>query len=102
MIIEPSTFTSRVMNISTSAAYISTSISFGPASGKFSASSAARVLAGANKDTEMVLALPTSMASAMVSPSARPRPSTSEPKIPVAAEGTITFRMASQCVVPMP
>ncbi|MDP0880613.1 ATP-binding cassette domain-containing protein, partial [Klebsiella variicola] len=37
-----------------SMAYINTSTSFGPASGKFSASKAAKVLAGANSDKEML------------------------------------------------
>ena len=42
------------------------------------------------------------MASAIVSPSARPKPSTSAPKIPVAAVGSMTLRIASHFVVPMP
>ena len=90
------------MASSTSAAYISTSTSRLPASGKFSASSAASVLAGENSDRLIWLELPTSIASAIVSPSARPKPSTSAPKMPVAAVGSMTFRIASQRVAPIP
>jgi hypothetical protein len=50
----------------------------------------------------MWFAFPISMASAMVSPRARPKPSTSAPKIPVDAAGSITFRIASHRVAPIP
>src|SRR5262249_17792301 len=102
MIAPPATLTSKVMASRTSAAYISTETSRGPASGKFSASNAARVLAGEKSERLSWFELPISIASAMVSPSARPKPSTSAPKIPVAAVGSMTFRIASHRVVPMP
>ena len=47
----PNIFTTRVIASSTSAAYIRTRISFGPASGKLLASRAARVLAGEKSET---------------------------------------------------
>ena len=50
----------------------------------------------------MTLALPASMASAIVSPRARPNPRMIAPKIPVAAVGTKIARIASQRVAPMP
>ena len=102
MIASPSALTISVMASRTSAAYISTWTSFGPASGKLSASRAASVLAGEKSERLIWFELPISIASAMVSPSARPKPSTSAPKMPVDAAGSITLRMASQRVVPMP
>ncbi len=64
--------------------------------------SEASVLAGANSDRLTWLELPISIASAIVSPSARPRPSTSALAMPPAAVGSITLRIASHRVVPMP
>ena len=60
------------------------------------------MLAGENSDQLIWFELPISMASAMVSPSARPKPSTSEAKMPLEAVGSITFMIASHLVVPMP
>ena len=76
--------------------------SIAPASGKFEASSDASVLAGENSDRLIWLLLPISMASAMVSPSARPKPSTRAARMPDDAVGSMTFSIASQRVVPMP
>ena len=98
----PTTFTTRVMARSTKAAYIKAPTSSLPASGKWLASSAASVFAGENIDQLMTLALPASMARAIVSPSARPKPRITAPKIPVEAVGTITARIASQRVAPSP
>jgi hypothetical protein len=98
----PATLTSSVMASSTSAAYISASTSAGPASGKCEASSAASVSAGAKSERVTWLELPISMASAIVSPSARPKPSTMALKIPPAAVGTRTLRITSQRVAPIP
>ena len=102
MIISPATLTISVMASSTRAAYMSTSTSRLPASGKFSASRAASVLAGAKSERLIWLELPISIARAIVSPSARPKPSTSAPKMPVAAVGSMTLRIASHLVVPSP
>src|SRR5262249_4380128 len=102
MIHSPATLTTSVMARRTRAAYISTWASRGPASGKFRASRAASVFAGANNDSVSWFEFPMSIASAIVSPRARPKPSTSAPKIPVAAVGSMTPRMASQRVAPMP
>jgi hypothetical protein len=60
------------------------------------------VLAGEKSERLIWFELPISMASAMISPSARPNPRTSAPKIPVDAVGSITFRIASQRVAPIP
>src|SRR6516165_2280837 len=70
MIQVPRMFTARVMASSTRAAYIKASISIGDASGNLLARSAAKVLEGASTDQEMLLTLPTSIARAIVSPSA--------------------------------
>src|SRR4029079_17138622 len=70
--------------------------------GKWLASNAASVLAGEKIDQLTTVALPASMASAIVSPSARPKPRMTAPKIPVEAVGTITARIASQRVAPSP
>src|SRR5262249_53349844 len=72
MIMPPATLTSSVIASRTSAAYMSTWTSRGPASGKFSARSAASVLAGEKRDRLSWFGFPVSIASAMVSPSARP------------------------------
>src|SRR5262249_27809799 len=82
MMVSPIRLTTRVMASRISAAYISTCASRGPASGKLSARSAARVLAGENSERLIWFELPISMARAMVSPRARPNPRTSAPKIP--------------------
>src|SRR5262249_5731015 len=66
------------------------------ASGNLLASRAARVLAGANTDTLSDGTLPTSMARAMVSPMARPKPRMIEPYTPRLAVGSSTDRMVSQ------
>src|SRR5208283_1680054 len=76
----PAAFTNRVMTSSTAAAYISRLTSLGPASGNAFASMAARVLAGENNEMLITLWFPNSIASAMVSPSARPNASTTPPK----------------------
>src|SRR5262249_5135039 len=102
MIASPTTFTSSVIASNTSAAYISTCVSRGPASGKFSASNAASVLAGENSERLSWFELPISIASAMVSPSARPNARTNAPKMPVDAVGSMTRKIASQRVAPMP
>src|SRR5262249_46364530 len=90
----PSAFTSKVMPRSTSAAYISAPTSILPASGKLLARRAARVWAGENTERLITLEFPASIARAMVSPSARPKPRTTEPKMPVAAVGMNTARIA--------
>src|SRR5208337_5415196 len=86
----------------TVAAYINTPTSLGLASGKAFANKAASVLAGENSDTLITFAFPTSIASAMVSPSARPNASTIPPKVPLDAVGRVTAKIASQRVAPSP
>src|SRR5262249_35191281 len=102
MMASPAMFTINVMASSTRAAYMSTATSRGPASGKFSASSAASVLAGEKSERLNWFEFPMSIASAIVSPSARPKPRTSAPNMPVDAVGSITLRIASQRVAPIP
>src|SRR5262249_37797650 len=94
--------TTRVMASRTNAAYIRTGISLGLASGKLLANSAAKVLAGENNDTVNRLAFPTSIASAIVSPKARPKPSTIPPNMPREAVGNRTPRIVSHLVAPRP
>src|SRR5262249_44940870 len=98
----PMTFTRRVIASSTSAAYMRAPTSTAPASGKWFARSAASVLAGENIDQLITFALPASIASAIVSPSARPNPRMTAPRMPVDAVGTMTARIASQRVAPRP
>ena len=94
--------TMRVIPSRTSAAYISAPTSAVLASAKWLVSNAARVLAGENSDQLITLALPASIASAIVSPSARPKPRLIAPKMPVAAVGMKIARIASQRVSPIP
>ncbi len=86
----------------TRAAYMSALTSIWPASGKLEARSEAKVFAGEKSERLIWLALPISMASAMVSPRARPNPSTKAARIPEEAVGSMTLRIASQRVVPIP
>src|SRR5476651_362880 len=58
------------------------------------------VLAGAKSDALIWLLLPTSMASAIVSPMARPNASTAAPKMPLAAIGREICRITSHRVAP--
>src|SRR5476651_358217 len=58
------------------------------------------VLAGAKSDALIWLLLPTSMASAIVSPMARPRARMAAPKMPLAAIGREICRITSQRVAP--
>ena len=82
--------------------FMSTGISLGLASGKLFANSAANVFAGENNETVSRLAFPTSIAKAIVSPNARPKPSTIPPNIPREAVGRITPSMVSHLVAPSP
>src|SRR5262249_55048132 len=77
----PRMFTTSVIARRISAAYISTPTCRAPASGKLFARSAASVFAGEKSDTLIWFALPTSIASAIVSPSARPSARRMPPKM---------------------
>jgi len=59
-------------------------------------------LAGENNEIDNWFEFPTSIARAIVSPSARPNPSTIAPNSPRAAVGRITLRIVSQRVAPRP
>src|SRR5213078_1776843 len=60
------------------------------------------VVPGASSDEPMRCALPMTKVTAMVSPSARPRPSMMPPIMPVRAYGTTTCQITSQVVAPRP
>ncbi len=100
--IEPMMFTKSVIARSTIAAYMSTATSFLAASGKLFARRAARVFAGEKSERLMRLALPTSMARAMVSPRARPKARMTAATMPLAAVGRMTASIVSQRVAPIP
>src|SRR5262249_34388984 len=76
---DPMPLTSMVMAKSARAAYMRAPTSTCDASGKRFANMAASVSPGANTDHSMLGALPTSIARAMVSPSARPKARMIEP-----------------------
>ena len=60
------------------------------------------VVPGASSEELMRCALPMTKVTAMVSPSARPRPSMMPPTMPVRAYGTTTCQITSQVVAPRP
>ena len=60
------------------------------------------MLPGDESDQLNTFALPASIASAIVSPKARPNPSTRAPKMPPEAVGSVTRKMTSQRVAPRP
>ena len=62
----------------------------------------AMVEPGSKIEAERRLALPTTKVTAMVSPSARPRPSMTAPMMLTPACGRSTWRTTSQVVQPMP
>ena len=62
----------------------------------------AMVELGSKIEADRRLALPTTKVTAIVSPSARPRPSMIAPMIETAACGTSTWRTTSQVVQPIP
>ena len=80
--------------------YISAATCRPVASPKLLAKSDAMVLAGAKIDALIWLLLPTSMASAIVSPIARPSASTAAPTMPVSAIGSEICQITSQRVAP--
>src|SRR5882757_5706643 len=60
------------------------------------------VVPGASKEELIRCALPMTNVTAMVSPSARPRPNMIPPTMPTRECGTTTFQMTSQVVAPSP
>src|ERR1700681_1923917 len=60
------------------------------------------VVPGASKEELMRCALPITKVTAMVSPSARPRPNMMPPTMPTRECGTTTFHITSQVVAPSP
>src|ERR1700722_6485622 len=60
------------------------------------------VVPGANNEVLMRCSLPITKVTAMVSPSARPRPNITPPTMPTRECGTTTFHMTSQVVAPRP
>ena len=88
MIKEPSMFTSRVIASKTSAAYIREETCRGPEmSEKLLASRAAKVFTGLNSDQLTIEPPPASIAKAIVSPKARPKPKMIDPKMPAPRVG---------------
>ena len=66
------------------------------------ASAEAIELPGANSDALILYALPMTNVTAIVSPSARPRPSMMPPITPTFVYGSTTFQTTSHVVQPMP
>jgi len=76
--------------------------STGSASANSLASVDAIELPGANRLGESRFALPMTKVTAIVSPSARPRPSITPPTTPMRVYGSTTWRTTSQVVQPSP
>ena len=71
-----------------------------PASPVSSAMTLARVAPGPSSESKTPGELPSSTAMAIVSPTARPRPSADAPTMPERAQGSIALRTISQRVAP--
>ena len=92
--------TSNVIPINISAAYIRADTWIPSASANWLARSAARVPAGWKREVGIRGLFPMSIATAMVSPRARPRARMAEAIMPEEAVGIKTPKMASQRVAP--
>ena len=66
------------------------------------ASAEAIELPGSNSEALILYALPMTNVTAIVSPSARPRPSMMPPITPTLVYGSTTFQTTSHVVAPMP
>src|SRR6202011_6262079 len=96
----PATLTSRVIRTSVNAAYINALTCIPEASPNWLARSPAKVPAGESKDQVKRGLLPINIATAIVSPIARPKARMVAATIPGAAVGSSTRKIVSQRVAP--